>query len=471
MNKEVKSAGTGAPFIGRPPGVTRAKAEFEALIKQHPDIAFVDAAIPDLCGTLRGKRIGVADAMKLFENGMQITLTLHLLDARGEMTNPQGYGFGDGDPDGTAWPIPGTITPVWGSSPPRAQMLMAIDDVQGNPSPFDPRAVLARVLSKFDEMGLTPVTAVELEFYLIDGERGPNGLPQPPICPRTGERERAISVYGLDDLDRYQGFLTALGEAAAMQNVPVSAASSEYAPGQMEANLRHQANALVAGDHGVILKHIVKAAAFSQGMIATFMAKPYPDQAGTGMHIHVSLLDKQGRNIFDDGGAEGTAELRHAVGGLSALMGESMPLFAPNVNSYRRFRPDSFAPVNRRWGYNNRSVGMRIPVGPNSARRIEHRCAGADAHPYLVLAGVLAGIHHGLVAKLDPGAPAVGNVSREPDPGLPRSLEDALAQMAASQVLPKYLGADYVQLYREGKAIELNRFRNVMTEAEYEWYL
>jgi glutamine synthetase len=303
MNKEVTAGG--AATGGRPPGVVRARAEFEALIKKHPDIKFVDAAIPDMCGALRGKRLSVADAAKIYDSGMQITLTVHLLDARGEMTNPMGFGYGDGDPDGNAWPIPGTITPVWGAEPARAQVLMAVDDVHGNPSSFDPRVVLARVLSRFDELGLTPVTAVELEFYLIDGARDPDGRPQPPICPRTGERERAISVYGLDDLDRYQAFLSALGEAAAAHNVPVSAASSEYAPGQMEANLRHQPNALVAGDHGVILKQIVKNAAMSVGCIATFMAKPYADQAGTGMHIHVSLLDKNGANIFDNGGPEG----------------------------------------------------------------------------------------------------------------------------------------------------------------------
>jgi len=469
MNKEVNK--TGSQTGGRPPGVTRAKAEFEALLRQHPGVGFVDAAIPDLCGTLRGKRIAVADALKLFETGMQITLTLHLLDARGEMTNPEGYGFGDGDPDGTAWPIAGTISPVWGATPPRAQMLMAIDDIHGQPSPFDPRAVLERVARRFDALGLTPVTAVELEFYLLDRARDPNGRPQPPLCPRSGERERAISVYGLDDLDRYQGFLTALGAAAAMQNVPVTAASSEYAPGQFEANLRHQPNAVVAGDHGILLKQIVKAAALAQDCIATFMAKPYPEQAGTGMHIHLSLIDKQGRNVFDNGGPEGTEQLRHAAGGLAALMGESMAFFAPNVNSYRRFQPDMFAPVNRRWAYNNRSAGMRIPVGPNAARRTEHRCAGADANPYLVLAAVLAGVHHGIVNRLDPGPPAVGNVSREPDMALPFSLEDALSQLAVAKVLPDYFGADYTRLYRESKAIELHRFRTIITEAEYEWYL
>jgi glutamine synthetase len=127
--------------------------------------------------------------------------------------------------------------------------------------------------------------------------------------------------------------------------------------------------------------------------------------------------------------------------------------------------------VNRRWGYNNRSVGMRVPVGANAARRIEHRCAGADANPYLVLAAVLAGAHHGIANRIDPGPPATGNVSREPDRALPFSLEAALAQLEGAQVLPHYMGADYTRIYRQSKAVELARFRNIMTEAEYEWYL
>lgn len=468
MNKEVNPLGSTAG--GRPVGVARAKAELEALLKTRPEIRFVDAAIADLTGVLRGKRIAVHDALKLFDSGMQITLTLHLLDQRGEMTNPRGYGWGDGDPDGTAWPIPGTIAPAWGANPPRAQMLMAIHDVNNQPSPFDPRAVLERVKARFDEMGLTAVTAVELEFYLIDRERLPGGRPQPPLCPRSHTRERAISVYGLDDLDRYQDFLIALNDAAMLQNVPVTAASSEYAPGQFEANLHHNADVLTAADHGIFLRQIVKSAALATGTEATFMPKPYPDQAGTGMHIHISVLDKKGNNIFDNGGAEGTDQLRYAVGGLQAAMPESMAFFAPNVNAYRRFQPDTFAPVNRRWAYNNRSAGIRIPIGPNAARRIEHRCSGADANPYLVLAAVLAGVHHGLTNAIDPGEPASGNVSHEPDMALPFSLEDALVKLGEGTILPEYVG-DYAALYREHKALELKRFRSVMTEAEYEWFL
>jgi glutamine synthetase len=450
---------------------TDARAELEAILAANPKIEFVDAAISDICGTLRGKRLPVADAVKLFESGMQIPLSLHLMDVRGEMMNPSGRGYTDGDPDGTAWPIPGTAMEIWGADPPRAQILMSLRDGNDAALSYDPRAVLERVLARFDELALTPVCAHELEFYLIDIHRDERGRPLPPRSPQTGVRESTPSVYGLEDLDAYQGFLTALTNAAALQHVPVSATSKEYAPGQFEANLRHQSNALAASDHAIFLRQVVRAAASTRGFEATFMAKPYAERSGSGQHVHLSLLDRNGRNLFDNGTPEGSELLRYAAGGLAALMAESMAFFAPNVNSYRRFAPDMFAPVNRRWGVNNRSAGIRIPVGPSAARRIEHRCAGADANPYFVLAAILAGVHHGIVNKVDPGPPAVGNVSRQPDLALPFSLEDALKRLELASVLPAYFGAEAVQLYRETKAEELARFRKIITAEECEWYL
>jgi glutamine synthetase len=413
----------------------------------------------------------VAEVARLFDSGMQIPRSIYLMDAHGEMTNALDRGFSDGDPDGTAWPIPGTLSRVWGDGAPRAQMLMSLRDEDGASDPAEPRAAVERVLERFHEMALTPVAALELEFYLIDRARTGDGAPQPPLDPRSGLRERAASVYGIDDLDRYAAFLGALTTAAQLQGVPVSAASKEYAPGQFEANLKHQSDVRLAADHAVFLKQIVKAAARAQGFEATFMAKPYPDRSGCGLHIHVSVLDAAGRNIFNDGSWGGSDKLRHAIGGLQTLMPESMSLFAPNVNSYRRFQPDMFAPVNRRWGINNRSAGLRVPVGAEDARRIEHRVAGADANPYLALAGVLAGVHYGLANGIDPGTAAIGNVSREPDLTLPFSIDDALARLDAAEILKTYLGAETLTLYRETKRIETQRLRRVMTAAEYDWYL
>ena len=462
---------TNIPSFSRPAFVLAAKKEFDAVLAARPDIRFVDAILPDINGVLRGKRIPIADAARLFESGMQIPSSALLMDPRGEMTNPFGRGFGDGDPDGTAWPLPGTISPVWGAGPPRLQMLTTLRNEVGASDAAEPRAALERTLERFSELKLTPVTALELEFYLIDRERLPNGAPQPPRDPRSGVRDSANSVYEIADLDRYGEFLSAIEQAAALQNIPVSATSSEYAPGQFEANLRHQADALRAADHALLLKQIVRTAALDSGFDATFMAKPYSDRTGSGLHIHLSMLDASGRNVFDNGTAEGSDILRHAIGGLAETMAEAMALFAPSINSYRRFQPDMFAPVNRRWGYNNRSAGLRIPVSPGEARRVEHRAAGADANPYLTLAAVLAGAHHGIANKVVPAPASSGNVSRDPDPALPFTPDDAFAKLAQARVLPAYLGEETLALYRESKRLELARFRKIVSAAEYEWYL
>lgn len=459
------------PEFAPPSFVATARAEFDALLLKHPGLLYIDAVLPDVLGILRGKRLPIAEAGRLFESGMQIPLSLYLMDAHGEMTNPFGRGFGDGDPDGTAWPIPDTFTPVWGDGPKRAQVLMTLRDNHGIAEPSEPRAALERVVARFQDSRLTPVAALELEFYLIDRDRDGRGAPMPPLNPRNGAREKAASVYGIDDLDRYQAFLGTLAAAAETQRVPISATSKEYAPGQFEANLRHQSDVCKAADHAILLKQIVKAAARAQGFEATFMAKPYPDRSGSGLHIHVSVLDESGRNIFDDGTAQGSPRLGHAIGGLQALMAQSMALFAPNVNSYRRFQPDMFAPVNRRWGINNRSAGLRVPMGTSDARRVEHRCAGADANPYYALAAVLAGIHHGLEHAIDPGPPAQGNVSREPDSALPFTIDGALLSLGEAAELASYLGEETLMLYRETKRIETERLRRIISEAEYDWYL
>ncbi len=459
------------PSFARPAFADTAHGEFTALAAAHPDLECVDAMIVDIAGTLRGKRLPLADAPRLFEHGMQLPRSVYLMDVKGEMVNPFGRGFGDGDPDGSAWPVPGSIARVWGEGPPRLQMLATMRNEDGSPTAGEPRAALELTLDRFAELSLTPVIALELEFYLVDRARDAAGAPQPPLDPRSGARDKDNAVYSIDDLDRYATFHALLRDAARTHNVPITAASSEYAPGQFEINLHHQSDALRAADHAIVLKQIVRAAARAAGFDATFMAKPYPNRIGSGLHIHASVVDAAGRNIFDDGSPEGSAQLRHAIAGLQALMPDSMALFAPSLNSYRRFEPDMFAPVNRRWGINNRSAGLRIPVSPGEARRVEHRAAGADANPYFAAAALLAGLHHGLVGKGDPGPAAAGNVSREPDTALPFTLEDALARLRNSKLLASYLGEETVALYAETKRLEAARFAKIISPAEYEWYL
>ena len=269
----------------------------------------------------------------------------------------------------------------------------------------------------------------------------------------------------------FDTLLDEVAKACTAQGIPVGATIAEYAPGQYEINLHHVDDPLLAVDHCVLFKRALKAVAQRHGLRASFMAKPYLDQAGSGLHMHLSLLDKSGRNVFDGGAAPASAALEHAVGGVLDLLPESMAFLAPNVNSFRRFQPNLFVPIRRTWGYENRSAALRIPLGKGAARRIEHRVAGADANPYLALATLLAGVHHGLTNKIAPPAAFEGNAGFAPDEDLPFRPRPALARLVESEVLADYFGREYPGLYAACKTAELDAFENHIDAREYAWYL
>lgn len=321
--------------------------------------------------------------------------------------------------------------------------------------------------------GIFPVAAVELEFYLIDRERTGDGCPRAPISPASGERDTATQVYGMAEMDSYGTILRDIEDACADQNIPAYTATAEYAPGQFEVNLRHTDSAVVAADHAVLLSRVVTAIAGKHGMRATFMAKPFTEMAGNGMHIHLSLLGGKARNLFDDGDDNpmGTETLRHAIGGLKQTLVQSMAVFAPNRNAFRRFWPDIYVPIGATWGVNNRSLAFRIPTGDGASRRIEHRVAGADANPYLALAAVMAGVHLGVENAIDPGEPSTGNASAAFGEGMPRTIDEAIKAMADGAVLKDYFGERYVDVYTLTKMAELESYREHISGHEYDWYL
>ena len=424
-----------------------------------------------LCGTVRGKRFPRKDADKIFTSGVQMPQSIYFFDVTGVNEDVLGMGFSDGDPDSTAYPIAGTLVPVPWAQSPQARVLMTMENTEGGPCWLEPRNVLVRVLERFTASGLTPVAAAEFEFYLLDQARDEQGFPQPPINPATGERESANEVYGISELDGFADLLTEIDEAARAQGIPASGATAEFAPGQYEINLHHVDSVLKAGDDAVMLRHLIWLIARKHGFLASFMAKPYMDQAGNGMHVHCSIVDKDQRNIFDNGTDEGSDLLRYAIGGLQATLPDAMAIFAPNLNAYRRFQPNLFVPVNRAWGYNNRSVAFRVPAGSPSAMRVEHRVAGADANPYLALAAILAGINYGIENKIDPGAPAEGNACEIVDEDVPFILPSALKRFRNSAIMRDYLGDRYVDLYAETKMLEFEKFQSVISSLEYDWYL
>ena len=445
--------------------------ELKRFLAEYPETRAIDAIFVDLSGVVRGKRLPIEQSAKLFQSGLSMPGSVFLLDSQGESHDPLGRGFSDGDPDHAVRVVSGSLKPVPWSSQSLGQVILRFFEQDGRPYPCEPRAVLESVVERFRDAGIQPVVAFELEFYLVDQKRAPDGAPQPPLSPLTGERDRSTQVYGMNEIDAFADLLSEVHDACAAQDIPTGTLTAEYAPGQYEINLNHVADPVLAADHCVCFKRAVKGVARKHGIQATFMPKPYLDHAGSGMHLHISLVDETGNNLFDGGEAKASPKLLHAVGGILETLPEAMGILAPNPNGFRRFQPDVFVPIKRCWGYENRSVALRIPASDGVARRIEHRVAGADANPYLTLATALAGIHHGLTQQVDPGAPSDGNAGDAFDPTLPLRPRRALEAMQTASVLPGYLGLDYMQIYAACKLAELDKFESVISPNEYLWYL
>jgi glutamine synthetase len=298
-------------------------------------------------------------------------------------------------------------------------------------------------------------------------------VPRPAASPVTGAEPVTRDVYGLRRLDEHAAFLRELWAACDGLRVPLEGAIAEYSPAQLELVLRHRPDALAAADDAVTYKRLVKGLATRHGLDATFMAKPWTERIGSGLHLHVSVNDAEGRNIFASDDPAGTPLLRHALGGLKALLPESVAIFAPNANSFRRFQPHSYAPMTANWAINNRTAALRIPAGPPQSRHIEHRVAGADANPYLALAALLAGVHHGLTQKRDPGPPVEGNGygAQNAGPPLPHHWHAALDLFEGSSILGDYLGDAAFSAYATIKRAEQARFFETVTQLDYDWCL
>jgi glutamine synthetase len=448
---------------------TPAFAEPESFLAKHPAIRHVDALCIDICGKPRGKRYPVDKLKSLWDEGLQMPQSHFLLDVNGDCSNPVGRGYTDGDPDTTLFPVPGRLSLVPWAGETLAQVIVS-ERAASEGFVVDPRQILARSVAKLDQLGLTPVMAVELEFYLLDRERDGQGLPQRARLP-GGQRLETTATNSVDELEALGPFLRELEDFCRIQGIPASVVTSEMGASQFEINLQHVTSPLDAADHAVLLRRAVRAAAERHGFGASFMSKPYVNASGNGMHIHMSITDGSSTNLFDDGTEAGSAVLRHAIGGLQQAMPDSLAFFAPSVNAFRRFGPMQFVPLNRYWGYNNRAVAFRVPAGPASARRIEHRVAGADANPHLVLAAILAGLHHGIATKADPGKPRQGSVADDGDSSLRFDLAAAIGMLEQSELLGRYIDPAYLKAYAAVKRNERASFLDFIAGREYDWYL
>jgi len=443
-----------------------------AFLAAHPEVDGIEAFVFDLAGAAKGKWLARDKALGLDDKGLPIPLSVFAQDAWGCDVAAAGLAFGTGDPDGTGFPIAGRFARVPWLAGHVAQAFLALRDAGGGPAPADPRGALAAVVARYAARGLTPVVAVELEFYLYRLE---HGLPVPP--DGTGSASwRRNDTLSTGALAAHQPLIDAILDAARAIGIPADGVISEAGPGQFELNILHRADAVAMADDAMLLRRIVRGLAQSHGLGATFMAKPYGDASGSGMHIHASVNDASGANVLADADTGAPAPmLFHAVAGLVAAMPETMLAFAPNANSFRRFRPDAHAPMSAGWGHDDRSAAIRVIDGTRAgggakATRIEHRISGADANAYLALAAMLGAMLQGIEARTMPPPP---QDPRDPGAGEPLPVEwgAAIDRFAASDKAAGIFGERLRDILVACKRQDRAAFLSHIDRFEYDTYL
>lgn len=416
---------------------------------------------------MRGKWAPGDALKKAFQEGVNFPMSLHGIDVWGREVPETGLHIESGDKDGYCRATRGSLSIVSWAKRKTAQVLLQTFTPEGEPFMADPRQVLKKKVAEVNARGFFPVVAFELEFYLLDPEVDwDDGMPAPVGATAGPDRLR---MYGLDDLAEHAGLFDMIRDAAAEQNLPIDTIIKEAAPGQFEVNLKHRADPLRAADDVIMLRRIVVGCARAHGLTATFMAKPFLEYAGNGMHVHASVLDDAGRNIFS--GEGGRTRLESAVAGLLKTMPESLLMFINTWNGFRRITPGSYAPTRAVWADNNRSVALRIPVSNEDNRRVEHRIAGADANPYLVMASIIQGMMEGIESNAVPPPPITGNAYDDEGLYLPDDMDDALQLMEKSRFVERALGPLLAKVYKDLKRAEIIAFWSEITPLERTTYL
>ncbi|GAB2893717.1 glutamine synthetase family protein [Paraburkholderia jirisanensis] len=432
----------------------------DEFLKKHR-ITEIEAIIPDMAGIARGKiiprsKFEAGEAMRLPQAVMVQTVTGDYPED-GSLT-------GVTDPDMMCVPDPATIRIIPWAVDPTAQVIHDCVHFDGTPVEISPRRVLRRVLELYEAKGWKPVIAPELEFYLVDMNKDPD-LPLRPPVGRTGRAETGRQAYSIEAVNEFDPLFEDIYEYCDVQELEVDTLIHEVGAAQMEINFLH-GDPLNLADRVFLFKRTVREAALRHHMYATFMAKPMEGEPGSAMHVHQSIVDSHsGDNLFTGRDGAPTALFHSYVAGLQKYTPSLMPIFAPYINSYRRLSRFMAAPINVQWGYDNRTVGFRIPHSAPAARRIENRIPGVDCNPYLAIAGTLAAGYLGMTQHLSPTEP-LGTDGYQLPYQLPRNLEEGLTLMAACAPLAETLGEQFVKAFVTLKETEYEAFFRVISSWE-----
>ena len=429
----------------------------QAWLKEH-EIDDVEAFVPDMAGAARGKLIPAAKfgtgELKLPEGIFAQTISGNYVDNKNNVE----------DRDMLLVPDPSTLRPVPWLKEPTASIFLDCFHKDGTPVETSPRRVLRNVLDLYKEKGWRPVVAPEVEFYLINAHADANQEVEPPEG-RLGRTETSKQPFSIDTMNDFDPFINEVYSYCEAQDIQIDTLSQEMGPAQFELNFRH-GDALALADQVFLFKRTVKEAAIAYEMHATFLAQPVSGEAGSALHIHQSIVDENGSNIFSDEGGPSDLFISY-IGGLQKYMPEALLIFAPYPNSYRRFLSFYSSPINLSWAIDNRTVGLRVPDSDPDARRVENRLAGSDVNPYLALAATLACGYLGMIEGLKPNESIEGSAYDQPFSLHPFMFE-AIKAMETSEAMRKILGDRFVGLYCAVKYDECREFQEIVTPWERE---
>lgn len=420
----------------------------------------IECVTPDLNGVPRGK---VMTAEGFLEGRrLQLARGVLLQCIMGGYPEARFYGSDDGDLQLTT-ELERVFRLPW-SEPARAFAICDADELDGSSSGLSTRSLLKQVLAGYAEHGWNPVVATELEFFIFDRHIDPQQPFRPPVG-LDGQRESGCSAFSVSSGAGLRPFLQDVYQSMAALGLPRDTFMHEMGVSQFEINLLH-GDALKLADQTFLFKHLLREIGFKHGLNVVFMAKPLAHTAGSSMHIHQSVVDQVGNNIFNDGNGQATAAFYQFIGGQQAALAEFTALFAPNVNSYHRLCHPFASPNNACWSHDNRSAGLRIPASAPVARRVENRLPGADANPYLALAASLAAGLHGLRRQLQPTEPIQGEFDVPPAQRLPCTLHAALENLHSSELAREVFGQEFIEGYIASKKMELTSFFDEITPWE-----
>ena len=426
---------------------------------QERKIEDVEAFVPDMAGSARGK---VVPADKFGSGQMKMPEAIFSQTISGDyISDPTNVE----DRDMLLVPDPISLRPVPWATDPAASVFLDCYHRDGSLVSKSPRAVLRSVLAKFEARGWVPVVAPEVEFYLLSPHSDPNAEAEPPEG-RLGWTEGARQPYSIDTMNDFEPFINDVYKYCEEQGIRIDTLSQEMGPAQFEINFLH-GNAIELADQVFLFKRTIREAAIEHEMHATFLAKPMADDAGSALHIHQSIVDKEGNNIFSNADGSPSDLFRGFLGGLQRYLPEAMLIFAPYVNSYRRFMNPDSSPVNLAWAIDNRTVGLRVPDSPPEARRVENRLAGSDVNPYLAIAASLACGYLGMIEGIEPTQEAEGSAYGG-DFDLHQHIYSAIVAMRDSDAMRSMLGDEFVTLYTALKVEEYREFQEIITPYERE---